>query len=245
MIEFRVAVASDVGLVREINEDRVVVGTWILGPMNVDIGVTTCPPGPMVAAVLDGMGGHAFGEIAAITAAEVVASLGEEIAGARTIESLVEEANAAIYERMTQIPQLAGMGSTIAGVAIVGSDALIFHVGDSRVYLVADGYLVQLSKDHAAPNGALLRSLGGRASPEKVEVDISIERASDGTRFIIATDGLFGHLEIEELEGALVVSRDQTARNLLELALSRGGPDNVSVVVADVMETHRTAGDAR
>ena len=234
MTQLLVTAVTNVGHVRELNQDRIVAGPWILAPDRPDIATVICPPGASVAAVLDGMGGHAGGEIAALTAADIVASCGDAINGALSAKELVTRANAAVYRRMAELPQLAGMGTTLAGIALVGDDAVLFNVGDARVYVVANTYLLQVSTDDAAPSGALTQSLGGRAAFEPVDAHVVVEPAI-GRRFLLATDGLFGHLGDVELDHCLTEDDEATVSALVRAALDGGGPDNISIALVRTM----------
>lgn len=225
-----VTVATDVGHVRETNQDRVVVGRWLLAPDHPDVAALNGVQARCAVALLDGMGGHAGGEIAATTAAEAVASFSGMIDSPETVVDAVQRANGAVYERMGSIPQLAGMGASLVGLALVGDDVVLFNVGDARAYLEADGYLVQASTDDVAPSGALTQALGGRATFERVEPHLVVEPAQ-GRRFLLASDGLFGHVDLTELDRCMVDDDRETVRALMRSALDRGGPDNVSVVL--------------
>jgi len=227
-------VATSVGSVRETNQDRIVVGPWILGPDRRELAAHESPPNAAYAAVLDGMGGHAGGEIAAGIAAEVLASYGQSLCNEATVHDLLERANEAIYERMQRLPQLAGMGTTVVGLCAAGNEVLLFNVGDSRAYVIADGYLLQATTDDVAPSGALTQSLGGRATYEAVRVHTATEPAV-GRRFLLATDGLFGHVKGDDLEQCIDDDDHRTVTSLLSCAIDLGGPDNVSIVLARVL----------
>lgn len=191
--------------------------------------IELCEP-PFVVAVLDGMGGQAAGAVAATLTAEVVASQSDSIEDESGAAYLTQWANRVLYERMGAAPGLSGMGTTIVGVALVGDRVVLFNVGDTRAYVEADGYLVQLSIDDSAPNGALTQCLGGLRDYRAVEAHVAVE-PSDGRRFLLATDGLFGHLDEQTLEACLVSDDESTVRRLLDAALEGGGPDNVSIVL--------------
>ena len=156
--------------------------------------------------------------------------MGDTVDDEASAAYLAEWANAAVYEHMQGMPSLAGMGSTLAGVAVVDDVAVVFNVGDARVYVEADGYLVQLSIDDSGSGGALTQCLGGLSSYRAVQAHVTTEAVA-GQRFILASDGLFGHLGEQLLEACLVDDDEETARNLLEAALDSGGPDNVSIAV--------------
>lgn len=227
-------VATHVGRARTINQDRVVIGHWLLAPDSTTVSSLECGPGTNIVAVLDGMGGHAGGEIAATTAAEVVASHGGAVESVAAAEALVHRANDAVYEQMASIPPLAGMGTTLVGLALAGDDVVLFNVGDARAYVEADGYLLQVSTDDAVETGALTQSLGGRPAYESVTPHVVLEPAA-GRRFLLASDGLFGHVDHAQIEGCLGSDDAAAVDALMNLALGEGGPDNVSVVLVRVL----------
>lgn len=233
MLSLAATVATNIGLIRQVNEDRIVVGPWILVPDGASSEAPENLEGVNVVAVLDGMGGHVGGELAATTAAEVLARLGRTMDSAAAAESAVRQANEAVYRRMAEVPQFVGMGTTVAGLALASEDVVLFNVGDARIYVETDGYLLQASTDDSVASGALTQSLGGRPAFEAVRPHVVVEPAVD-RRFLLATDGLFGHLEHEQIEACMLgSSSSDAAAALLGLALDRGGPDNVSVALVE------------
>ena len=216
------------GLVRNTNQDRIVAGRWVLGPDDPDPVEIDLALGATVA-VADGMGGAAGGDLAAGLAAGVLASASRD---GGPIDA-VHRANRALYETSDQVPGLAGMGVTIAGVSVGPDDAVIFNIGDTRVYVEVDDELIQTSVDDSSPNrpAAVTASLGGLASYEPVTPHVSRE-LSAGRRFLVASDGLTGAVGDTEIRNAMAGTDDLPAvRELLRLALDRGGPDNVSIAI--------------
>ncbi len=206
--------------------------------------------------VADGMGGHAAGELASAVAIATVADLdvhppsSSELLNALTdaIDSTGETINAIINEE----PDLTGMGTTVTGLYWLGSRVAIVHVGDSRAYLFRDHELVQLTHDHTyvqtlvdagriteeqaathPKRSLLMRALDGM---NPVEADLSVREARTGDRYLLCSDGLSGVVDSADIAGALTMS-DPTGcvTRLVDLALERGAPDNVTVVVADVV----------
>lgn len=233
----RYAARSDVGLVRTGNEDSGYAG-------------------PRLLLVADGMGGHAAGELASAVAVATVADLdvhppsSAELLNALTdaIDSVGETIGAIINEE----PDLTGMGTTITGLYWLGGRVAIVHVGDSRVYLFRDNDLQQLTHDHTyvqtlvdagriteeqaathPKRSLLMRALDG-INP--VEADLSVREARRGDRYLLCSDGLSGFVDAADIAGALTMA-DPTGcvTRLVDLALERGAPDNVTVVVADVV----------
>jgi protein phosphatase len=238
-LSLQFAARSDVGLLRDLNEDSMYAG-------------------PRLLAVADGMGGHAAGEVASRVAIESVAPLDEDSPGADLIGSLrsaVETASSYLQDMVAADSALDGMGTTLTAVLFAGQRLGLVHVGDSRCYLLRAGQLSQVTHDHTfvqhlvdegriTPEQAsthpqrsmITRSLTGRG---ELELDLSIREARVGDRYLLCSDGLSGPVSEDTLAQTLREAPDpQTACDqLVELALRAGGPDNVTVIVADVVET--------
>jgi protein phosphatase len=233
--------ASLVGQVRTANEDAVLVTDTL-------------------AAVADGMGGHRGGAVASASTVEVLGA----VAGSRSVEDLVaavHRANRKVHETAAEDEDLRGMGTTICAVGLVvheGDERLaVLNVGDSRVYLLADGELTQLTEDHSLVE-ALVRE--GRISAEEAEVhpqrnvltralgveavvvvDAWLLEPCDGDRLLLCSDGLFNELADDRIREVLAEGDppEVTARRLAAEADAAGGRDNVSTVVIDVSDTGR------
>lgn len=158
-----------------------------------------------------------------------------------------------IFEKAKEQPEYHGMGTTAVVVLVEGAHAYVAHVGDSRVYLVREGAIEQLTEDHSlvaekirhgllTPEEArshrmrnvITRSLGYQ---EDVDVDITVRRVRPGDMFLLCSDGLSGHVDDHEM--ADLVSRlspREAARSLVELACERGGEDNITAIIARVEE---------
>ena len=241
-LALRYAARSDVGQVRKGNEDSGYAG-------------------PRLLIVADGMGGHAAGELASATAVATLAEMADEdLAQGEALTRLaaaVDAAGASIGDVVTDNPNLAGMGTTATALYWLPEGATakiaIVHVGDSRAYLLRDGELSQITHDHTyvqslvdagrlsedeasvhPRRNLLMRALDGI---QPVEPDLSIREAREGDRYLICSDGLSGVVSGAEIAGLLGGSEPTgTVIALVELALSRGAPDNVTVVVAHVVE---------
>jgi len=206
--------------------------------------------------VADGMGGHAAGEVASGLAVSAFA----ELAGAGPVVpqravDLVAEANRRVVDAVLAAPELAGMGTTLAGLVRVVNgpreEVLVLNVGDSRVYRLRRGRLEQLTTDHSAVQelvsaGRITRAEAARHAQrnivtralgvEGVTPDVWFVDVEPGDRFVLATDGLTGEVDDEEL-AALCAANEQpqaAAEALVAGALLAGGRDNVTVVVVDV-----------
>ncbi|HEY2165850.1 MAG TPA: protein phosphatase 2C domain-containing protein [Jatrophihabitantaceae bacterium] len=232
----RFAVRSDLGLVRSNNEDSVYAG-------------------PRLLAIADGMGGHAAGEVASKLVIGVLEPLDEDRPFPDLLGELrdtVLEANVRIAEAVQKDSELEGMGTTLTALRFVGAQVGLVHVGDSRAYLLRGDLLSQIThddtyvqflvdsgkitpdeaKDHPRKS-VILRALLGA----EVEPDVSIREARPGDRYLLCTDGLTDVVSTETIgETMRIADPQESADRLVELALRGGGPDNVTVIVADVVE---------
>lgn len=211
--------------------------------------------------VADGMGGHVGGEVAAQLAVDALSQLDPSDGPLRSDEviSHVEKANIAILSRAQNEPELRGMGTTVAGIAVVEGDdtapalLLVINVGDSRTYWLRGGDLEQLSEDHSVvgelqregklsavdarthkSRSVLTRALG--VEPD-VECDVLEIVPIVGDRFLICSDGLPTELTDQTIATTLRQLRDpqEAAAALVREAVNHGGRDNVTVIVVDVL----------
>ncbi len=242
-LQLRYAARSDVGLIRRGNEDS---------------GYAS----PRLLLVADGMGGHAAGELASASAVATVANLEasppevNDVLGA--LADAIDDVGIAIGDVISADPELTGMGTTVTGIYWLEDRIALVHVGDSRAYLLRENDFVQLTHDHTyvqslidggsiSPADAAVhpkRSLLMRAVDgiNPVEPDLSMREARVGDRYLLCSDGLSGVLsfiEIAEILGQGDPTGCVTA--LVDLALERGAPDNVTVVIADVVEVPELA----
>jgi PPM family protein phosphatase len=235
-LTLRYAVRSDRGLVRTNNEDSVYAG-------------------PRLLAIADGMGGHAGGEVAS----KIVIAALEELDEDRPIPDLigalrraVDDASSALAQAIADDQELTGMGTTLTAIRFAGSRIALLHVGDSRAYLMRGGQLSQITHDdtyvqslvdsgkltaeeasHHPRRSMILRALDGSV----VDPDISIREARLGDRYLLCSDGLSDVVTASTLLEALTSgSPQECADRLIQLALRGGGPDNVTCIVADVVD---------
>jgi protein phosphatase len=237
-----VGAATDVGRVREGNEDAYLVDD-AMG----------------LVAVADGMGGHRGGEVASATALE---ALRAAISAGRPLREAVEDANRAVFDKAQTDESLRGMGTTITAATLAaGGTLLIGHVGDSRAYLLRDGELRQVTTDHSlveelvrdgrlTPDEAavhpqrsiITRALGVDSS---VEVDVYPVELQPGDVLLFCSDGLTGMLQSDLIAAELRREDDpaRAATKLVDAANASGGEDNITVVVVSVTdeEPERTA----
>jgi len=238
----RYAVRSDVGLLREGNEDSAYAG-------------------PRLLAVADGMGGHAAGEVASSVTIASMAELDAEPPGGdmlAELSSAVAAANTRLQEVIIANPAVEGMGTTLTALFWSDGHAAVCHIGDSRGYLLRENELYQITHDHTLvqslvdegrisaddvsthpQRSLLLRALDGRSVAEP---DLSVHEGQPGDRYLLCSDGLSGVVSDETLRETLAATADPEAvtRQLIELALLGGGPDNITCIVADVTDSGTT-----
>lgn len=226
---------TDVGLVREHNEDSYLVRSPVF-------------------AVCDGMGGHAAGEVASAIAVATIAEHAPLHADDVLLGAAVEKANAAVIEGAANGTGRPGMGCTATCALIENDRMAIAHVGDSRIYLLHEGTLVRLTHDHSyveelvdageitadearvhPSRSVITRALGSDVDmyADHFTLDVSL-----GDRVILCSDGLSSMVEDSEIEAIAVSSTtpQAAADNLVAAALTEGGHDNVTVVVVDVTD---------
>lgn len=209
--------------------------------------------------VADGMGGHNGGEVAS----EMAVDLLQANAGDPSLENLMEAAragNRAIFERAGADADLHGMGTTLCAVRVVpgtdgeGDEIAWINVGDSRVYLLRDDGLLQLSRDHSLVEDLLrdgqLTEEEAKVHPKRniitralgIDIDVDVDGATvipyNGDRFVLCSDGLFGEIGEDQIASVLRRLADPTeaAEELVRLANEAGGRDNITVVVVDVVD---------
>lgn len=234
------AARSDVGLIRSNNQDSAFAGPHLL-------------------VVADGMGGAAGGDIASSIAVGRLAALdGESHGPDEALDELKEaiaDAHAEIVDRARNDPELSGLGTTVTALLRAGSTLSMAHIGDSRAYLLRDEVLDQVTTDHSfvqhlvdtgrisaadaehhPKRSMLLRVLGDVDAD--VPVDISVRETRPGDRWMLCSDGLSGVISRDTLHKTMVEVEDpgDCADALVSLALSAGAPDNVTCVVADVVD---------
>jgi serine/threonine protein phosphatase PrpC len=242
-LALRYAVRSDVGLLREGNEDSAYAGPHLL-------------------AVADGMGGHAAGEVASAATISAIAQLDAEHPGANLVDALadaVASANVRLQELIISDPAIEGMGTTLTALLWSDGHAALCHIGDSRAYLLRNGQFYQITHDHTLVQSLvdegkiteddvathphrslLLRALDGRTVAEP---DLSAHETMAGDRYLLCSDGLSGVVTEQTLHQTLssVWDPEKAALQLVELAIRGGGPDNITCIVADVVDTQTTA----
>mgnify|MGYP001084194713 CR=1 FL=1 len=238
-LSFHYAARSDVGLVRKDNQDSGYAGPHLL-------------------VVADGMGGHAGGDIASATViTELVEIDHDSLTAAEASSQLsraITSANHEIARTYAESPELEGMGTTVTAIMRARNKLILAHIGDSRAYLLREGRLSQVTKDHSFVQTLIDE---GRITEEEAsthpqrsvvtrvltgadgdEPDLGAREARPGDRYLLCSDGLSGFVALDTIEEILTAGTapGRAADDLVSLALRAGAPDNVTVVVADVVD---------
>jgi len=249
LMDITFAGKTDVGLVREANEDTI----QLLPRKNLYI-------------VCDGMGGHKAGEVASGTACKVITTLydkfydrllqDEQVRLSRmfppstdVLIKAVRIANFTVYRMSSENPSYSGMGTTIVAAAVEKDILTILHVGDSRIYRFADNTLTPLTVDHSwaaelehseqisaeearnlVNRNVITRALGVK---ENVEIDVAVRKVAENDIYVMCSDGLCGFVDDADIKHVVAAANgdlDKIVDNLIQLANDRGGMDNVSVI---------------
>jgi serine/threonine protein phosphatase PrpC len=254
-IRQRNAVQTDVGVIRDHNEDSAFAD----------------PEGDFFI-VADGMGGHAAGEVASKMAVEAVAAALQEARGeiatfarapsdqgrralVSALENAVRHAHQSVYQRGAAETDKQGMGTTLDVVLIAGSEAFVAHVGDSRTYLVRDRRAAQITTDHTVAEVLVIE---GKLSVEEAQIsplrtilvnaigvapDVGVEmahvRLRTGDRMLVCSDGLHDYFPLDQEVSDYISENDpeQALDKMITVAKNRGGHDNITGIVLEVLET--------
>lgn len=237
MMQLRWGSATDVGMVRDINQDNLLVAEPLF-------------------AVADGMGGHQGGEVASATALEILERTFRESATKEELLEAVRRANAKVWDRAQLDDNLHGMGTTLTAAAVFsledgGEVVAVVNIGDSRTYLLRDGELIQLTTDHSfveemvrageisaeeaeshPKRNILTRALGVEPT---VEPQVEEMTPRPGDRLLLCSDGLIRELNDNQIAAHLrkLKDPDEAAKELVAQAKAHGGHDNITVVIVD------------
>ena len=232
---------------------KMVAGTHCgnVRPINEDVCLALPECGLLL--VADGMGGHQAGEVASAMAMESVCASAQKAAGreisVKSAVTWVRRANKAIFQAANEDLSCSGMGTTLTFLYFMKGHAMLAHVGDSRCYLIRDGEIKQLTRDHSlvaelvargeiteeqAKNhpyrNVITRALGTEST---VAVDAQDVGCDEGDIFLLCSDGLSNYIEENELLSIVQETSDEElCDRLIGIALERGGKDNITVAVA-------------
>jgi len=250
--EKRIGFATHVGMRRQLNEDS-------MASMEVTAAYESKTRKRVLLLVADGMGGHNAGEIASRIGSETVVNSLAQLLSSKdenasrydeALRAAVSLANQKILEASIQTTESVGMGTTITLAIIDGGQLYAAHVGDSRCYIISEEYVWQFTKDHSyvqrlIDQGQITRE-EAKTHPRRneitrvvgyygvVEADMGVTSLDENDLVLICSDGLTAHVEDDELKQIVLGHTDpqKACDELIELANSRGGRDNISVIIA-------------
>ncbi|MFC8124156.1 PP2C family protein-serine/threonine phosphatase [Streptomyces sp. NPDC057302] len=245
-----VTALSHPGLVRDNNEDSLAVGPWTLcGTTTENPQTLGFPLGlPLVVAVADGIGGQPGGEVASALVVRELAALGPSLDSEQAVHDALSSCNHAVYAAAERDPELATMGTTVAGVVVLGKELLVFNVGDSRVLDVSrsgtrGGTLRQVSVDDSPPpapgrrtTSIVTQALGGALRFSAVTPHVSTVPLVGGERYLVCSDGLTDPVPEDTLDEILAThDGGRAVFELWKAAIDAGGPDNVTLALISVV----------
>ena len=237
---FRVVSRTDIGLIRRMNQDAVIVGDTVMG-------------------VADGMGGHQGGETASAGARDgILRILADKEPSEEALREAISEVNLTLWEQQLEDSSLTGMGTTLTLLWPAGEQMLIGHVGDSRAYLLRDGEMRQMTADHSMVADMVRRGLLSEeqaathpmrnyitravGTEPTIQADILSVLRQPGDRWLICSDGLHGLVGKERLREILSMDDpEEAADEMIREALDQGGRDNISLVL--VLDEKKPAGE--
>ncbi len=231
---------TDIGRMRPINEDSYYLPQ----------------AGERFCAVADGMGGHNAGEVASAMAVEIFSRHMRDVerVNAVALREAVEHANEAVYLAALENEGMSGMGTTFSALVEQGDSAYIAHVGDSRIYLVRGGTIVQMTTDHTLVEEMVQKGMitpqEARVHPRRniitralgtepfVRVDVMQMSVYPGDAFFLCSDGMTNYVQEHEILEAALSERDwqEKLRHLVSIALENGGADNITALFAVIEE---------
>jgi PPM family protein phosphatase len=239
-----VTALSHAGLVRDHNEDSLVIGPWTLCAAETETPQSMVFPigRPLVVAVADGLGGHPAGDVASSLVVRTLASAGPTLDSEAAVREAVHGCNRAVYAAAKDQPTLTAMGTTVAGVVITAERALTFNVGDSRVYAFGSDGLLQASVDDSPPlapgqqyTTIVTQTLGGGPTYTAVDPHVSEHPLEPDVRWLACTDGLSDLVPTGTLTDLLGKHDDgRVVFELWKAAMEAGGLDNVTIALVRV-----------
>lgn len=234
---------SDVGCIRENNEDIILIDGQQIRDGQIDCTIETDEVFRFTAIVADGMGGYEHGEVASKMAVTSFSEFLSSLPPNLTEDELTDAVNQWVKDINNEIISAAngsGMGCTFCGIFVYDGCAFLINIGDSRTYRLRHDYLRQLTIDHSerqrtgnpdVPSNLIYNALG----VSNAFADLTHTRLIPGDRFVVCSDGLNDMIEDEQICELLKTS-EPSAHKLVEAALNAGGNDNVSVIYLSVVQ---------
>ena len=243
-LSVRTAAFTHQGRVRRRNEDCIAVGGWIRHePMTAAVVSSHALDRPLIALIADGMGGHPAGDVASQFAAERLTSeLPHAYGSDEALRKALLRVNRELIAKARKEPARIGMGTTIAGVAVLPDEVVVLNIGDSRVYRADEGKLEQISIDDVPHyyipvlgvelrTGELTQHLGGL--PYEIPIQPHIVRLpiAGAQTWFICSDGLYDMVDDETIAAAISEDMTETVQALFDAAMLAGGADNISIIL--------------
>lgn len=240
----KIAGRSDIGLVRENNQDNYLI--------------TKNAKGDFLAVVCDGIGGAKAGDVASLMATKNIGESFSNIEGFQDVDEgavwfkkILNETNDLIYSTTVTTAEYAGMGTTFVGALIVNNEIVVANVGDSRAYVLEDDNLRQVTTDHSLVHELVMSGQITAAEEEShpqrnvltnalgVVGDLRVDtfKVNEGSKLLLCTDGLSGYVKKDKLYEIISnpdYSIDQILENLIAKANKVGGYDNITIIIADI-----------
>ncbi|MFE0374749.1 PP2C family protein-serine/threonine phosphatase [Streptomyces inhibens] len=239
-----VTALSHPGLLRDHNEDSLVVGPWTLcGTVTENPQTLVFPLGtPLVVAVADGIGGQPAGEVASALTVRQLASCGPSLDSEEAVRDALDLCNHAVYAAADRDPELITMGTTVAGAVVLAESLLVFNVGDSRVLDATEHGLRQVSVDDSPPpapgrrtTSLVTQALGGAPEFSAITPHVMTSPLSAGDRYLVCTDGLTDPVPEDALDDLLRAhDGGRAAFELWKSAIEAGGPDNITLALIGI-----------
>ncbi|MEJ7706931.1 MAG: protein phosphatase 2C domain-containing protein [Nocardioidaceae bacterium] len=241
-----VSALSHDGLVRDHNEDSLAVGPWTT------CATTTLTPQTLVfpidnslmVAVADGLGGHPHGELASTIVVQELSRRATWLTDDASVRSALHACNSAVYDAADRDPNRVGMGTTVAGVVLSTGNVVIFNVGDSRVYGMAEQGIARLSVDDSPPlapgettTSVVTQTMGGNVTHTTIDPHVATLPSNPAGRYLVCSDGLTDAISEDAIASLLGQYHGlEAAVELWRAAMQAGGPDNISLTVIEVTD---------
>lgn len=247
MLKITVSASCQTGMVREHNEDAILVSRQIVRDNEINTSVFLGKDDRYVVAVCDGLGGQNAGEIASMDAVEQLSRRVDTLRAGQPIERVhkvmdawVKDEHSYLLQTGSDDPSMEGMGTTLVGILFYEGHICWMNCGDSRLYRMRNGILRQVSSDHSlikvthksSDAHVILNCLGGGAEEVFLDFFDMTNEVLPGDKFLLCSDGLTDMLSDEKIEKVLQVS--PTANALTDASVQSGGLDNVSACLVSI-----------
>lgn len=235
------------GKVANKNQDSIGMLGWMRNKcMNSPVVMQCINDEQRIFIVADGLGGHAGGEVASALVVQSLNQAAEVCVDESSLREVLARCNRQLYDTMSAMPELRGMGSTVVGMLVTGNDVYVFNCGDSRAYCNVGKYLRLLSiddkfnfgrSDTTARTGtqghSVTQVLGGSSQFQEITPHITKLSVDHGLRLLLCSDGLTDMLDQNQMEELLSADPYASVQNLFDAAMIAGGTDNISILLAD------------